>query len=69
MLRRWVDLAQTAAQIATGLTPQSALTAQQDAVTSLFQAATSLGLNIIRVFGHGDATFQLQTGPGDCRSC
>lgn len=60
----WVDLTIGAADIASGLEPSADLTARNDSVTSLFMAAKNIGMDTIRLFGHGDKTTQLQTGPG-----
>ena len=62
---RWVDLPATALKIASDLPATVNLAAQQDSVTRLFSAADRLGLNTMRLFGHGDiGVFQLQTAPG-----
>lgn len=63
----WVDLTIGAADIASGLEPSADLTARNDSVTSLFMAAKNIGMDTIRLFGHGDKTTQLQTGPGEIR--
>ena len=63
-LYSWVDLQQAGAQIAASLPSKVPLDSQQDVVTDLFKAAKSLGLNSVRLFGHGDGNFQLQTEAG-----
>ena len=62
---RWADTAEKGAQIAANLPADADLSVQSDSVTSLFKAAKVLGLNTMRLFGHGDGDFRLQTAAGD----
>jgi hypothetical protein len=48
--------------------PLVSLATQTDPVATYFKTASAAGFNSVRVFGHGNGSFQLQTGPGGLRN-